>query len=260
MATSIYSQGFFICLKNLSHKKQIFVKFNTVKNLIPRPKIVQNMVHAYTIQTCFGFFLGWHSGKRASVRPGHSIDGSRRWLNYPFLSAREFLKQKKESIFLPRGPPSLTRRTLHAALSAVPSPAAPPATSTPAPPHHLLAAPTRHCTAGCPSSEIHLSSPWTRCGHHLLDSSPRAVTSGEHRPTSLHSPKQQGDVALKAHVMGVHFKCLRSFRGMLQVFHTNVAKVDQDVTYVASCAHMLQGSVLNVLSVFFEMYVTSVFI
>jgi hypothetical protein len=41
----------------------------------------------------------------------------------------------------------------------------------------------------------------------------------------LHSqaPSQQGDVALKAHVANICFKC---FRGMLQVFRTGVAKVD----------------------------------
>jgi hypothetical protein len=44
-------------------------------------------------------------------------------------------------------------------------------------------------------------------------------------------PKQQEDVALKAHVANVCFKC---FRGMLQMFHMDVAKVDRDVAYAAS--------------------------
>ena len=57
-----------------------------------------------------------------------------------------------------------------------------------------------------------------------------------HRQSSI-SPKQQRDVALKAHVASVHFKC---FRGMLQVFHTDVAKVDRDVAVVAMvCTRML---------------------
>ena len=43
------------------------------------------------------------------------------------------------------------------------------------------------------------------------------------------SPKQQRDVALKVHVASVHFKC---FRGISQVFHTDVAKVDRDVAHV----------------------------
>jgi hypothetical protein len=71
------------------------------------------------------------------------------------------------------------------------------------------------------------------------------------------SPKQQRDVALKAHVASVHFKC---FRGMLQVFHTDVAKVDRDVAFVAMvCTRMLQASVPNVSS-FFHMHVASMFI
>jgi hypothetical protein len=37
------------------------------------------------------------------------------------------------------------------------------------------------------------------------------------------SSKQQRDVALKAHVASVHFKY---FRGTVQMFHTDVAKVD----------------------------------
>jgi hypothetical protein len=50
------------------------------------------------------------------------------------------------------------------------------------------------------------------------------------------------------------------FQSMLQVFHTDVAKVDQGVTFVAMvCTHMLQVSASNVSSVF-QTYVTSVFI
>jgi hypothetical protein len=57
-------------------------------------------------------------------------------------------------------------------------------------------------------------------------------------PTGLHSPKQRGDVVLKAHVASVCFKCFRCFRGMLQVFHTDFAKVNRDVTYVAIVIHI----------------------
>jgi hypothetical protein len=46
-----------------------------------------------------------------------------------------------------------------------------------------------------------------------------------HRWASI-SSKQQRDVALKAHVASVRFKCCRCFRGMFQVFHMDVAKVD----------------------------------
>ena len=38
--------------------------------------------------------------------------------------------------------------------------------------------------------------------------------------------------------------------GMLQVFHMYVAKVDQDVVYVAMSIHMLQPSVRNFSSIF----------
>jgi hypothetical protein len=44
-------------------------------------------------------------------------------------------------------------------------------------------------------------------------------------------PKQQGDDALKAHVANVCFKYFRCFIGTLQVFHMDIAKVDQDVAY-----------------------------
>ena len=55
---------------------------------------------------------------------------------------------------------------------------------------------------------------------------------------SLHSVEQQGDVALKAHVARVYFNCFRCFRGMLQVFHMDVAKIDHDVTHVAMVVHV----------------------
>jgi hypothetical protein len=38
---------------------------------------------------------------------------------------------------------------------------------------------------------------------------------------------------LKVHVASICFKCFRCFRGMLQVFHTDVAKIDRDIAYVA---------------------------
>jgi hypothetical protein len=44
---------------------------------------------------------------------------------------------------------------------------------------------------------------------------------------------QAGHVALKPHVASVYFKCFKCFRGMLQVFYIDVAKVDQDVVHVA---------------------------
>jgi hypothetical protein len=54
-----------------------------------------------------------------------------------------------------------------------------------------------------------------------------------HMPMRIHSPKQQGDVALKLHVASIYFKCFKCFRGMLQIFYIDVAKVDRDVAHVA---------------------------
>jgi hypothetical protein len=52
------------------------------------------------------------------------------------------------------------------------------------------------------------------------------------------------------HVASVHFKYFRCFRGMLQVFHKDVTKVDEDVAHVAmGYTRMLQMYVLNVSSV-----------
>ena len=44
-----------------------------------------------------GHSIFGNSGKRASVRPGHFIDGPRRWPNYPFMSALEFFFKKNWS-------------------------------------------------------------------------------------------------------------------------------------------------------------------
>jgi hypothetical protein len=80
------------------------------------------------------------------------------------------------------------------------------------------------------------------------------------RQRTFISPKQQKDGVLKAHVASVHFKCFRCFRGMFQVFHTDVLKVDRDVAFVTMvCIRMLQASVPNVSSIFLT-YVASVFI
>ena len=43
---------------------------------------------------------------------------------------------------------------------------------------------------------------------------------------------------LKTHVAYVYFKCLRCFRGMLQLFHTDITKVDRDVAYIAMVVHV----------------------
>jgi hypothetical protein len=59
-----------------------------------------------------------------------------------------------------------------------------------------------------------------------------------------------------AHVTSVHLKCIR---GMLQVFHRDVTKVDRDIAFVAMvCTRMLQAFVPNVSSIF-QTYVANVF-
>jgi hypothetical protein len=50
----------------------------------------------------------------------------------------------------------------------------------------------------------------------------------------LHSSEQQGDITLKARVSNVCFECFSYFRGMLQMFGMDVAKVDWNVAYVAN--------------------------
>jgi len=75
-----------------------------------------------------------------------------------------------------------------------------------------------------------------------------AVAGAElHMPTSLlYSPKRQGDVALKPHVASVYFKCFKCFRGMLQVFYIDVAKVDRDVANVAMVFQVYAPNVSSV--------------
>jgi hypothetical protein len=74
---------------------------------------------------------------------------------------------------------------------------------------------------------------------------------------SLHSSKQQGDIALKAHVASICFKCFRCFRGVLQVFHINIAKVDQDVAHVAMTIHVCFKCRFQMFHLF-QIYVVSV--
>jgi hypothetical protein len=43
---------------------------------------------------------------------------------------------------------------------------------------------------------------------------------------------------LKTHVASAHFNYFICFREMLQLFHTDVAKVDQDIVYVIMVIHV----------------------
>jgi hypothetical protein len=54
------------------------------------------------------------------------------------------------------------------------------------------------------------------------------------------------------HIASVQFKCFICFRGMLQLFYTDVAKVNRDVAYVFAMVvrtRMLQAPVLNISSI-----------
>jgi hypothetical protein len=66
--------------------------------------------------------------------------------------------------------------------------------------------------------------------------------------------------ALKEHVTNICFECFRYFRGMLQLFYIDVAKVDQDVAYIAIVVHVCYKCLLPMFHLCFWMYVTSVFI
>jgi hypothetical protein len=81
-----------------------------------------------------------------------------------------------------------------------------------------------------------------------------------HVDEPLFSSKQQVDVHLKAHVASVCFKCFSCFRGMLQVFHMDVAKVDRDVAYVAMVVHVCCKLLSPMYYQFFQTYVASMFI
>jgi sulfur relay (sulfurtransferase) complex TusBCD TusD component (DsrE family) len=62
----------------------------------------------------------------------------------------------------------------------------------------------------------------------LVDGCDGVAASAElHVPASLHfaSSKEMLRYA-KTHVASVHFNCFKCFREMLQLFHTDVAKVD----------------------------------
>ena len=54
------------------------------------------------------------------------------------------------------------------------------------------------------------------------------------------------------HVARVCFKCFRCFRGMLQVFHMHVAKVDQDVAHVAMVVNICCKRLFQMFHLFFS--------
>jgi hypothetical protein len=57
---------------------------------------------------------------------------------------------------------------------------------------------------------------------------------------------------LEANVAGIYFKCFKCFRGMLQVFHMDIAKVDRDVSYVAIVVHVCYERLFQMFHLFFK--------
>jgi hypothetical protein len=102
---------------------------------------------------------------------------------------------------------------------------------------------------GCPLQVVRPQPPRCSCGWCLPSAMcshcRRATASGEHHtPTSLHSAEQQGDVALKTHVVRVCFSC---FRDMLHVFLYGCYKNRSGYCICChDCTRMLQVSVSNV--------------
>jgi hypothetical protein len=50
------------------------------------------------------------------------------------------------------------------------------------------------------------------------------------------------------------------FRGMLQVFHTNIANIDRNIAYVVMVIHICCKRISAIFHQFFQTYVASVFI
>jgi hypothetical protein len=88
----------------------------------------------------------------------------------------------------------------------------------------------------------------------------RALRGIKLHKDELHSSKQQGAIALKAHVVSVCFEYFSCFIDMLQRFRMNVAKVDRDVAYVAMVVHLCWKHLFLMFYLFFQMYIASVFI
>jgi hypothetical protein len=119
-----------------------------------------------------------------------------------------------------------------------PSPAAP---RRPAAPTLRSAPPNGAGTAG------------PTCGDRSLDCqlATKAIAQGEasshgaealrpHLLLRLRRPdadSEGGRTRIQCMLQSVHFKCFRCFRGMLQVFYKDVAKVNRDVAYVAMVVH-----------------------
>jgi hypothetical protein len=156
-------------------------------------------------------------------------------------------------------PARLSRRgTLHcarpAAILSLHHAPAPPATvlSLHRAPMLLPAAPSFLSTGHPPAAAFSTAPSAFSTGAAFSIGATRHSTASSSASTSLHSLKQQGDVRLKTHVTSVYFKCFRCFRGILQVFYTDVAKVDCDVAYVAMVVHLCCKYLFPMFHLFFR--------
>jgi hypothetical protein len=85
-----------------------------------------------------------------------------------------------------------------------------------------------HCRCSSSGWGQHSRSPWA------MQLAARCHPPSPSRP----SIDPACELLVKAHVANVYFKCFRCFKGILQVFHIDLVKVDPDVLYFAMVVHV----------------------
>jgi len=129
------------------------------------------------------------------------------------------------------------------------------AASTALPPRHGPSTEPASLHDGRRGEEIHVPPPYQRVAH-AADASATSALSSSSAMTSIHPPKQQGDVALKTHVANVCFKC---FRYMLQMFSHGCCKSRSGC---CTCCNGYTCMLQELFKMFnlFQIYVASIFI
>jgi hypothetical protein len=91
---------------------------------------------------------------------------------------------------------------------------------------------------------------------HLVDGGDDTAASSElYTPGSLHFASSKEMLrCVETHVASVCLKCFGCFRDMLQLCQMNVAKIDQNVAYVAMVVHVCCKSLLQMFHLCFWMY------
>jgi hypothetical protein len=156
---------------------------------------------------------------------------------------RHFPTRTVVAAFLARHSPSPVRLPLSAAFSSMRAPRRGHDTCPPRPSPARGVSP-RVATHAQPSLLPLLRVPLTggTAAHQGLRSHPPTAILLLHRDLASDLALQCSHLPglLKAYVARVCFKYFRCFRSVLQVFHTDVTKVDRDVAYVAMvCTRML---------------------